>query len=111
MGTLVRLKDVQQARGAPFFDRRELRTILALYSERVAHGEWRDYAIDQQQRYAGFAVYHRANDWPRYLIAKFRPGTYRQGDFVLFAGPVRLAHSRTIDDVLSKLRAVLDAKK
>ena len=57
MGTLVRLQDFRQGSAAPFFDRRELRAILAFYAERVARGEWRDYAIEQQQRYAGFAVF------------------------------------------------------
>jgi hypothetical protein len=104
MGTLVRLKDFRNANSAPFFDRRELRTILALYSERVAHGEWRDYAIEQQPRHVGFAVFRSSYDWPLYVIAKFKPGTYRQGDFVVFAGSRRVAQARTLDDVLAKLR-------
>lgn len=111
MGTLVRLKDFRQQQRAPFFDSRELRTILSLYSERVARCEWRDYAIDQQPRYCGFAVFRSSYDWPLYVIAKFRPGTYRQGDFVVFAGSRRLAQARSLDDVLQKLRGELDRAK
>ncbi|MBL8697334.1 MAG: DUF2794 domain-containing protein [Alphaproteobacteria bacterium] len=111
MGTLVRLKDFRQQQRAPFFDSRELRTILALYSERVARGEWRDYAIEQQPRYCGFAVFRSSYDWPLYVIAKFRPGTYRQGDFVVLAGSRRLAQARTLDEALSRLRSELDPAK
>ncbi|MFM8681409.1 MAG: DUF2794 domain-containing protein, partial [Alphaproteobacteria bacterium] len=73
MGTLVALRDFRNAGSAPFFDRRELRAILALYAERVSRGEWRDYAIEQQPRHAGFAVFRSSRDWPLYVIAKYRP--------------------------------------
>ena len=111
MGTLVRLQDFRQGSAAPFFDRRELRAILAFYAERVARGEWRDYAIEQQQRYAGFAVFRSSHDWPLYVIAKYRPRANRNGDFVVFAGDRRLAQARSIDEILAKLRAILDAEK
>ncbi|MFO0293503.1 MAG: DUF2794 domain-containing protein [Rhodospirillales bacterium] len=111
MGTLLRLQDFARGTAAPFFDRRELRAILALYAERVARGEWRDYAIEQQQRYAGFAVFRSSRDWPLYVIAKFRPRTQRQGDYVLFCGERRLAQTRSLDDLLARMRAILDAER
>lgn len=111
MGTLLRLQDFKAASAAPFFDRRELRAMLAFYAERVARGEWRDYAIEQQPRYAGFAVFRSSRDWPLYVIAKFRPRTQRQGDFVLFAGDRRLAQTRSLDELLSRLRAILEAER
>lgn len=111
MGTLLRLKDFAKGSAAPFFDRRELRAILALYAERVARGEWRDYAIEQQPRYAGFAVFRSSRDWPLYVIAKFRPRTQRQGDYILFAGDRRLAQTRSLDDLLLRLRSILDSER
>lgn len=109
MGTLVRLQDFRETgTNAPFFDRRELRTILGLYSERVARGEWRDYAIEQKPHHVGFAVFRSSNDWPLYVIAKFRPRIYRQGDYVVFAGSRRVAQARTLDEVLAKLRDELE---
>ncbi len=107
MGTLVRLDDLKRNAHGPFFDRRELRAILELYGERVSRGEWRDYAIDQQPGRVGFAVFRSSFDWPLYVIAKFRAGSSRQGDYALFAGPRRVAHGRTLDDVLDRLRAEL----
>ncbi len=112
MGTLVRLQDFRDTgASAPFFDRRELRTILALYSERVGRGEWRDYAIEQKPHHVGFAVFRSSYDWPLFVIAKFRPRTYRQGDFVVFSGARRLAQARTLDEVLAKLRAELERER
>ncbi|MBM3478653.1 MAG: DUF2794 domain-containing protein [Alphaproteobacteria bacterium] len=111
MGTLLALRDFRNAGSAPFFDRRELRAILALYAEHVSRGEWRDYAIEQQPRHAGFAVFRSSRDWPLYVITKFRPRANRNGDFVIFAGDRRLAQARSIDEILAKLRAILDAEK
>ncbi len=111
MGTLVELQAFRRTSMAPFFDRRELRAILALYAERVARGEWRDYAIEQQPRHAGFAVFRHARDWPLFVIAKFRPRTYRQGDYVVFAGTQRLAQARSLDEVLAKLRSLLETDR
>jgi hypothetical protein len=109
MGTLVRIQDFRHASAAPFFDRRELRAILAFYAEQVARGEWRDYAIEQRPGHAGFAVFVRSRDWPAFVIAKFRPRTQRQGDYVLFAaGDRRLAQTRSLDELLARLRAILE---
>ena len=52
------------------FDRSELCRLLALYSQRVAAGEWRDYAIDQQSGQAVFAVFRRALERPLYTVTK-----------------------------------------
>lgn len=111
MGTLVRIQDFRHAGTAPFFDRRELRAILAFYAEQVARGEWRDYAIEQQPRHAGFAVFRSSRDWPLYVIAKFRPRTHRQGDFILFAGERRLVQTRSIEDLLTRLRGIVEASR
>jgi hypothetical protein len=111
MGTLVRLQDFRQGSAAPFFDRRELRAILAFYAERVARGEWRDYAIEQQQRYAGFAVFRSSHDWPLYVIAKYRPRAQSRGDFVLFSGERRLAQTRSLEDLLARLRSILESER
>jgi hypothetical protein len=107
MGTLVRLNDFRGEAHGPFFDRRELKAILELYGERVSLGEWRDYAIDQVPGRVGFAVFRSSFDWPLFVIAKFRAGTHRHGDYAVYAGPRRIALGRTIDDVLASLRAEL----
>jgi hypothetical protein len=52
------------------FDRRELRAILEFYGQRVAEGEWRDYAIDFRQDSATFSVFRHASEAPLYRITK-----------------------------------------
>ncbi|MBI3452963.1 MAG: DUF2794 domain-containing protein [Rhodospirillales bacterium] len=74
--------------------------ILALYAERVARGEWRDYAIDHRPNMAAFAVFRSSLDWPLYVIAKFGPEMRRQGNYVVSSGSRKLTQGRSIDDVL-----------
>src|SRR6185295_20075513 len=78
MTTLVRLADGgQQRRRSVSFDRRELRTLLSLYSQRVATGEWRDYAIDFRPGMAIFSIFRHTAEQPLFAIAKVVPGIAR----------------------------------
>jgi hypothetical protein len=46
------------------FNRRELDQILRLYGNKVASGEWRDYAIDMLRERAVFSIFKRAAEVP-----------------------------------------------
>lgn len=82
------------------FERSELCRLLALYTSRVAEGEWRDYAIDQQPGCAVFAVYRHTLDRPAFTITKRgRPGASLGWEVINRAG--QIDHAETIDDVLS----------
>ena len=83
------------------FDRTELRKLLDVYSRRVATGEWRDYAIQHRPDMAAFAVFRSTNDQPLFVVAKYPPGTQRQGTYAVTAGARRLSHGWNIDEVLS----------
>ena len=52
------------------FTRSELHQLLSLYSRRVARGEWRDYAIDQDGGLAAFSVFRHSHERPLYTITK-----------------------------------------
>jgi len=67
------------------FDRRELDTILRLYSRMVAAGEWRDYAIDHLSEQALFSVYRRTSEVPLYQIVKTPKLRTRQGMYSVIA--------------------------
>lgn len=67
------------------FDRRELDTILRLYSRMVAAGEWRDYAIDHLSEQALFSVYRRASEVPLFQIVKTPKQRARQGMYSVIA--------------------------
>ncbi len=61
------------------FDRRELQTLLNLYSFRVADGEWRDYAIDFARDRAVFSVFRKAREAPLFRVEKQPKLAKRQG--------------------------------
>jgi hypothetical protein len=67
------------------FDRRELREILNLYGRMVAHGEWRDYAIDFLRDRAVFSIFRRASEIPLYRIVKDPALAQRQGAYSVLA--------------------------
>ena len=66
---------------ATYFNRQELREILALYGRKVAAGEWRDYAIDFGREKAVFSAFRRASEVPLYRIEKCPKLARRQGAY------------------------------
>lgn len=108
-GNLIQLADYRSRSGRVFFDRQELRKILALYSTRVARGEWRDYAIDMRDNLAAFSVFRHSRDWPLFVIAKLAPTrSNRQQPYVVRAGNRTLSRGRSLDDVLRALERALE---
>ncbi len=61
------------------FNRRELDQILRIYGNKVADGEWRDYAIDMLRDRAVFSVFKRAAEVPLYRIEKHPRLARKQG--------------------------------
>jgi hypothetical protein len=45
------------------------------------------------------------------VIAKYRPRAQSRGDFVLFSGERRLAQTRSLEDLLARLRAILESER
>jgi Protein of unknown function (DUF2794) len=107
MATILRLHDHRRRPRAVFFSRFELNQLLAFYSRQVARGEWRDYAIDQRDGAALFAVFRHTQEYAVYTVVKTAPGLSRHGDFTLLSGRHRLATGRTVCDVLATLRTGL----
>ena len=61
------------------FDRHELGTILGLYGQMVAAGEWRDYGMSFLKDVAVFSVFRRTAEHPMYRIEKRPKLRGRQG--------------------------------
>jgi hypothetical protein len=101
MSKLLRLSEYRRSAERVVFDRSELKKILALYADRVARGEWRDYAIDHRPHMAAFAVFRSSYEWPAFVIAKFSGQGARQGSYVVSSGPRKLIQGRSIDEVLA----------
>ena len=89
-GHLDAVKDGLRARGNKrrrpvSFDRGELSTLLSLYSEQVAAGHWRDYAIDSLPGQALFSVYRSAYE-PDFVVAKQIAANGKGREFVVYQG-------------------------
>jgi len=67
------------------FDRKELQTILGLYGNKVAEGEWRDYAMDMGREKAVFSVFRRSSEVPLYRIVKDPSLARKQGMYSVIA--------------------------
>jgi hypothetical protein len=100
MSKLLRFSEYRRSAERVVFDRSELKKILALYADRVARGEWRDYAIDHRPNMAAFAVFRSSYEWPAFVIAKLS-GSSRQGNYVVSSGPRKLIQGCNIDEVLA----------
>jgi Protein of unknown function (DUF2794) len=87
-----------------YFNRHELREILALYGRKVAAGEWRDYAIDFGREKAVFSAFRRSSEVPLYRIEKCPRLARRQGAYsVVSATGLILKRGNDLGRVLAVL--------
>lgn len=99
----------RKARTRVYFDRAELMEILSLYSQKVASGIWRDYAIDHRAGAATFSMFRSSFEHPLFAIIK-QPGA-RQGEYLLVSGRQKLAQGKTMREVLDALRERTEPKR
>ena len=104
--TLITGSSGQQPRkrAAPaqvFWNRRELDAILSIYGQRVASGDWRDYAMDALKDRAVFSVFRRTSEMPLYRIEKQPRLRNRQGAYsVITATGMILKRGHDLKQVL-----------
>jgi hypothetical protein len=102
MSKLLRISEYRRPAERVVFERAELNKILAIYSDRVSRGEWRDYAIDHRPNMASFTVFRSSYEWPLFAITKFAgQQAAKQGQYVVSSGPRKLVQGRSIDEVLT----------
>jgi hypothetical protein len=90
-----------------WFNRAELSQILRLYSERVARGDWRDYAIDHAEGVAMFSVFRHAYEQPMLVIAKHAGFGTKPAEYSLVSQKRRLARSTSLAEILAQVPAKL----
>ncbi len=103
MAELYRFDERRGKGKTTFFDRQELGQLLNLYSRRVASGEWRDYAIDQDSGCATFSVFRHTLDSPLFSIAKRIAGRGRNKEYVVYSGRRQLKRAQTMSEALAIL--------
>lgn len=89
------------------FNRAEFSDILSVYGRQVAHGEWRDYALDMTRDKAVFSIFRRSSEVPLYRIEKVPKLARRQGAYAVIAA-TGLILKRGQD--LRRVLSVLDKK-
>jgi len=86
------------------FDRKELNIILNIYGQRVAEGEWRDYALDFGRDQATFSIFRRTSEQPLYRIVKDPALARKQGLYAVVAqGGLILKRGQDLAQVLRVL--------
>lgn len=84
-----------------WFDRHEIDAILRIYGQKVAAGEWRDYAIDHRRDEAVFSIFRHSSEMPLYRIVKKPQLARRQGAYsILAAGGLVLKRGHDLHQVL-----------
>ena len=89
------------------FTRSELHQLLSLYSRRVARGEWRDYAIDQDGGLAAFSVFRHSHERPLYTITKRWSAPGQAVEYLVLRNNCRLAAAARLDEALSAIEGRL----
>ena len=94
------------------FSKKELSTILNLYSKQVSRGIWRDYALDSQIDNAVFSVYKHSQDKPLYQIIKnSQKGFRKKPIFYIEKNGEIISRSNDLYIILSNFEKKLSIKK
>ena len=111
MGKIYSLRSRRAVRRRPkrvlHFTRSELHQLLTLYSRRVARGEWRDYAIDQDGGLAAFSVFRHSHERPLYTITKRWSAPGQSVEYLVLRNNCRLAAAACLDEALSAIEGRL----
>ena len=99
MALIVQFSDYRRRnKGRVFFNRAELSQLLSVYSERVAAGEWRDYAIDQDGAMAVFSIFRHTSERAAFSVCKTM--TPKGTVYSVFDAKKRLKRSSSLADAL-----------
>ena len=94
-----------------FFSKKELSSILNLYSKQVSKGFWKDYALDNHVEDAIFSAYKHSHDKPIYqIIKKSRKGIRNKPHFYIKKNEVIISKSNDLNILLSKFEKKLSIK-
>ena len=86
-----------------FFIKKELRSILNLYAQKVSSGDWKDYGLSINKKEVTFDIYQRASEKPVLRITKnFRPKYFNEKFFIKDRNGNILRKSENLDSLISK---------
>ncbi|WP_417454180.1 DUF2794 domain-containing protein [Kiloniella sp.] len=89
------------------FNKQELGQLLSVYSQRVAKGEWRDYAIDMLEDSAVFSIFRHAHETPLFAVVKSMGHKNRYEEYTVFNGHKKLKKTRNLPEALEVFNKIL----
>ena len=76
---LIINNNIKKLEKEKFFVKKELQSILNLYSKMVSNGTWKDYGVSIGPKEISFDIYQRASEKPIYKILKnLKPRNYNE---------------------------------
>ena len=87
------------------FSKKDLNSIISIYSQKVSNGIWKDYSINFEKNYAEFSIYKHTYASPEFSIVK-----NKKKFFSIYSRTQELKKSKYIKDVLNILKKV-ESKK
>ena len=87
------------------FSKKDLNSIISIYSQKVSNGIWKDYSINFEKNYAEFSIYKHTYASPEFSIVK-----NKKKFFSIYSRTQELKKSKYIKDVLNILKKI-ESKK
>ena len=81
------------------FSKKDLNSIISVYSKNVSNGNWKDYSINFERNYAEFSIYKHTHASPEFSIIK-----NKKKIFFIYSRKQELKKSKYIKDVLNVLK-------
>jgi len=81
------------------FSKKDLNSIISIYSQKVSMGIWKDYSINFEKNYAEFSIYKHTHASPEFSIVKDKKKI-----FFIYSRAQELKKSKYIKDVLEVLK-------
>ena len=87
-----------------FFIKKELRSILNLYAQKVSLGDWKDYGLSINKKEVTFDIYQRSSDTPIYRISKnLNPKRKDEKFYILDRNGKVVKKSENLDNLINKV--------
>ena len=81
------------------FSKKDLNSIIGVYSKNVSNCNWKDYSINFERNYAEFSIYKHTHASPEFSIIK-----NRKKIFFIYSRKQEIKKSKYIKDVLNVLK-------
>ena len=94
----------ENKKGAFFFNKKELKSILNLYAKMVSSGEWKDYGLSISKKEVSFNVYRRTTEFPAYKITKnLIPKNKNEKYLIKDSQNKIINHSENLEDLINQI--------